>query len=70
MLVPMAEPKKTHVERKNPQISLARLADYMAASEQGRRGIAASCKYQPIARVIQYNYAKAIVANYIRSENR
>jgi hypothetical protein len=33
MLVPMAEPKKTHVERKSPQISLSRLADYMAAHE-------------------------------------
>jgi len=66
----MAEPKKTHVERKSPQISLARLADYMAASEQAKRGIASTCKYQPIARVIQYNDARAIISNYIRSENR
>jgi hypothetical protein len=63
-------PKKTHVERKTPRISLARLADYMAASEQGKRTIAVSCKYQPIARLIQYNDAKAILSNYIRSENR
>jgi hypothetical protein len=63
-------PKKTHVERKTPRISLARLADYMAASEQGKRSIAVSCKYQPIARLIQYNDAKAILSNYIRSENR
>jgi hypothetical protein len=66
----MTEPKKTHVERKSPQISLSRLADYMAASEQAKRGIATSCKFQPIARVIQYNDAKAIISNYIRSENR
>lgn len=64
------EIKKTHVERKQPQISLARLADYMAASEQGKRTIAVSCKYQPIARLIQYNDAKAIISNYIRDENR
>jgi len=63
-------PKKTHVERKTPRISLARLADYMAASEQGKRSIAVSCKYQPIARLIQYNDAKAILSNWIRSENR
>jgi hypothetical protein len=63
-------PKKTHVERKSPRISLARLADYMAASEQGKRSIAVTCKYQPIARLIQYNDAKAILSNYIRSENR
>jgi aspartate 1-decarboxylase len=64
------EIKKTHVERKSPQISLARLSDYMAASEQGKRSIAVSCKYQPIARLIQYNDAKAIISNYIRDENR
>jgi hypothetical protein len=64
------EPKKTHIERKTPQISLARLADYMAASEQAKRSIATSCKYRPIARVIQYNEAKAIISNYIRNENR
>lgn len=63
-------PKKTHVERKSPRISLARLADYMAASEQGKRSIAITCKYQPIGRLIQYNDAKAILSNYIRSENR
>jgi hypothetical protein len=63
-------PKKTHKERKTPRISLARLADYMAASEQGKRTIAVSCKYQPIGRLIQYNDAKAILSNYIRSENR
>ena len=64
------EIKKTHVERKQPQISLARLADYAAASEQAKRGIAVTCKYQPIARLIQYNDAKPIISNYIRSENR
>jgi hypothetical protein len=64
------EPKKTHIERKQPQISLARLADYMAASEQAKRGIATTCKYRPIARVIQYNEAKAVISNYVRAENR
>lgn len=62
------EPKKTHVERKSPQISLARLADYMAASEQAKRTIARTCKYRAIARVIQHNDAKAVIANWLRTD--
>lgn len=60
---------KTHTEKKTPQISLNRLADYMAASEQGKRGILVSCKYQSKARVIQHNDAKALISNYLRSGN-
>src|SRR5271166_6358984 len=58
---------KTHVERKRPQISVSRLADYMAASEQVRRGIIRSCKYRSIARVVQHDEARAIVAGFLCS---
>ncbi len=60
-------PKKTHTEAKTPRTSAARLADYMAASEQGKRSIATSCKYHAIARVVQHNDAKAIISNYLRT---
>jgi uncharacterized protein YqiB (DUF1249 family) len=52
--------KKTHTEVKQPQISIPRLADYMAASEQGKRTIAQSCKYRSTVRVTQHNEAKAV----------
>lgn len=58
--------KKTHVEIKEPKLSVRRLADLMAASEQGRRPILQSCKYRAIARVIQHSEAQAIVANHLR----
>jgi hypothetical protein len=61
----MQDVKKTHTEVKQPQISIPRLADYMAASEQGQRSIAQSCKYRSIARVTQHNEAKAVVSNHI-----
>ena len=57
----------THTLRKTPHISVSRLADYMAASEQARRTIAQSCKYRPIARVIQHVEARgAISAAYTK----
>jgi hypothetical protein len=58
---------KTHIEKPRPQISVSRLADYMAASEQVKRDIIRSCKYQPIARLVQHDEAKAIVASYLCS---
>ena len=63
----LQETKKTHTEVKLPRMSIGRLADYMAASEQARRGIAQSCKYRAIARVVQHNEAKAIISNHIMS---
>lgn len=63
----MLDVKKTYTEVKQPQISIPRLADYMAASEQGQRTIAQSCKYRSTVRVTQHNEAKAVVANYIVS---
>ncbi|MGA7713186.1 MAG: hypothetical protein WCA81_14875, partial [Rhizomicrobium sp.] len=58
--------QKTHREVKKPQISGRHLADYMAASERGGRSIVRNCKYQPIARVVQHDEAKAIIAKFIR----
>lgn len=62
--------KKTHTVAKGPQMSIRHLADFMAASEQAKRTIVQGCKYRPIARVIQHNEARAIIANFLRSENR
>lgn len=59
-------PKKTHTEVKKPSISMARLADYMAASEQTKRSIVQSCKYRSTARVVQHNEAKAVVSSSLR----
>ncbi|MEV8640333.1 hypothetical protein AB0V79_08345 [Mesorhizobium ciceri] len=53
---------KTHREVKNPRLSDNKLADYMNASEQARRSILRSCKYQPKAAVIQHHDAKKMVA--------
>jgi hypothetical protein len=58
--------KKTHREIKTPQISLRFLADYMEASQLAARTIARSCKYQPIARVVQHDAAKAATSKLIR----
>ncbi|MDP1631822.1 MAG: hypothetical protein Q8L66_10430 [Caulobacter sp.] len=37
------------------------MADYMAASEQARRGIVQSCKYRPTVRVVQHAEARAAI---------
>ena len=43
---------KTHRVIKHPRMSDNKMADYMAASEQVRRGILRSCKYQAITAMI------------------
>ncbi|PVM83349.1 hypothetical protein DDF62_25230 [Caulobacter radicis] len=48
-------------------MSAARLADYMAASEQARRSIVQSCKYRPTVRVIQHVEARAAVTSALLS---
>lgn len=55
--------KKTHVETKEPTISVRYLADYMAASERKKRTIAESCKFRPLARLLQHKEAKTVVAS-------
>ena len=61
----LQDTKKTHTEVKQPQISIPRLADYMAASEQAKRTIAQSCKYRAIARVVQHDEAKAAISSHM-----
>lgn len=65
----MLEGQKTHNLVKIPSLNVRYLADYMAASEQLRRSILRSCKYRPIARMIQHIEAKNVVSNYIKSGN-
>lgn len=57
---------KTHVQAKEPVLTVRRLADYMGASEQVRRSIVQSCKYRAIARVVQHKEAQTIIANHLR----
>jgi len=65
----MADDKKTHRLVKTPQISSRYLADYMAATEIGRRNILSACKFQAIARIVQHDEAKQTISKFFRSEN-
>jgi len=62
--------QKTHREVKVPQISVRQLADYMAASERGKRAIVRNCKYQPLARLIQHEEARKTVSDFLRSGSK
>ena len=57
---------KTHRLVKEPRISSNKLADYMSASEQARRTILRSCKYQPTAAVLQHLDARRMIAESMR----
>lgn len=59
--------KKTHRLVKEPSINVRYLADFMAASEQRRRGILQNSKYRSTARMIQHIDAKLVVTNFILS---
>lgn len=52
---------------KEPRIPARYLADYMAASERGKRSIVAACKYPPSARLVQHDAAKNIISNWERA---
>ena len=58
--------QKTNRQQMLPQMSARHLADYMAASETARRTIVRDSKYQPIARVVQHDEARTIVAKFMR----
>lgn len=64
----MTEQQKTHDLRPKPGMSANRLADYMAASEQARRGILRGCKYRPRARVIQHLDARESISEWLSSD--
>lgn len=57
---------KTHRLVSKPQVSARYLADFMAASEQGRRSIIKGCKFRPIARLIQHRKARNIIGTFLR----
>ena len=65
----MSDDKKTHRLVKLPQISSRYLADYMAATEVGKRNILTTCKYQAIARIVQHDEAKQAITKFFRSKN-
>ncbi len=60
---------KTHRLVKTPKMSLASLAEYMCASERSRRTLIRSCKYRPIAKVVQHDDAKVIISKDFISGN-
>lgn len=60
--------KKTHRLVNEPQISGKSLSDYMAASDVKRRSIITTCKFQPVARVVQHNDAKLQVGRFLRGD--
>jgi hypothetical protein len=49
-----------------PKISARYLADFMAASERGRRTLLRGCKYRPIARLVQHDEAKSTISKFLR----
>lgn len=61
--------KPTHREVKHPRLSDNKLADYMSASEQARRGILQSCKYQRKTAVIQHQDARKMIAESMVNGN-
>jgi hypothetical protein len=58
--------QKTHYEVADPEISVRYLADFMAASERRRRSIVESCKYRPIARLVQHKEATIAITGAIQ----
>lgn len=61
--------KKTHYVVKEPTIPVQYLADYMAASNQARRGIVRACKYKSMARTLQHQLARKIISDHILDGN-
>lgn len=61
--------KKTHRLVASPEITLPKLAEYMAASDQARRTILRNCKYASIARYMQHKIAKKTLASHIEEGN-
>jgi hypothetical protein len=64
---PDSNPRRTHVEVKEPEIDIRHLADYMGASRQSQRGVVRDCKYRRIARVVQHTEARTVIYSYILS---
>lgn len=61
--------KPTHRVVSSPTIPIQYLADYMAASDQARRGIAQKCKYKSLARTFQHQLARKTISDHIIDGN-
>lgn len=56
--------KKTHVLVNEPEISIQKLADYMAGSERAKRSLSTNLKYKPIARLVQHQEARLVISKF------
>lgn len=56
----------THRQVPAPRMGVRYLADYMAASERGKRRIVLNSKFRPLAKVIQHAEAVRTVSKFIR----
>lgn len=61
--------KKTHRVAPNPEIPVQYLADYMAASNQARRGIVQKSKYKSLARTFQHQIARKTITDHLLDGN-
>ncbi len=61
--------KKTHRVATKPEIPVQYLADYMAASNQVRRGIVQRSKYKSLARTFQHQIARKTISDHILDGN-
>jgi hypothetical protein len=60
------EKKRSHVEVAKPEMSVRHLADFMAASERGRRTIVEGCKYRSLARLMQHKEAILAISSSLK----
>lgn len=61
--------KRTHRVVAHPTVPVQYLADYMAASNQARRGIVQKCKYKSLARVLQHQMARKTITDHLLGGN-
>lgn len=61
--------KKTHRVVPKAEIPVQYLADYMASSNQVRRGIVQKSKYKSLARVFQHQVARKTISDHILDGN-
>lgn len=61
--------KKTHRVAPDPEIPVQYLADYMAASNQARRGIVQKSKYKSLARTFQHQLARKTISDHLLDGN-
>ncbi len=57
---------KTHTERKNCELRVRELADYMAASQQARITVLRGVKYRRIAQTLNHKEARLAIATWLK----